>query len=96
MCWMCKDCLHKNGSSLIGLPIRVWWTDDAVFYCGIIDAFDSFSCIHRVCYDDDEWEFVDLSAEPYIVGIPDNFDVVVPDRKWTAGTNTTRSSARTR
>lgn len=70
-CWICKDCLHDNdnGPALVGLPIRVWWTDDAVYYDGFVDAFDTFSHVHRVNYEDGEWEFVDLGSEPYILGL---------------------------
>lgn len=56
---------------MVGCPIRVWWPGDAVYYDGTVDAFDTFSLLHRVNYDDGEWEFVDLSAEPYVVAIPE-------------------------
>ena len=66
-CWLCKDCVYSRGEELVGKNIRVWWPGDAIYYNGMIDAFDSYSCLHRVVYVDGEWEFVDLSAEPYVL-----------------------------
>ena len=88
-CWQCNDCVRTNGCDLIGCPIRVWWTGDEVYYDGIVDAFDAFSLLHRVNYDDGEWEFVDLTAEPYVVAISE-------EKRRVKGSQSARSPTRRR
>mmetsp|Transcript_3685 Transcript_3685/g.3836 ORF Transcript_3685/g.3836 Transcript_3685/m.3836 type:complete len:206 (-) Transcript_3685:116-733(-) len=38
-----------------------------MFYKGIVNAYDKLSGKHRVLYDDGEWEFIDLCAEPVLI-----------------------------
>lgn len=63
---MCPDCLQLEGSSLIGRSIKVWWADDQAFYKGHINYFDKISGLHRILYDDGQWEFLRISAEPFV------------------------------
>jgi hypothetical protein len=63
---MCPDCIQLEGSSLIGRNIKVWWTDDQAFYKGHINYFDEISGLHRILYDDGQWEFLRISAEPFV------------------------------
>jgi hypothetical protein len=65
--WFCPHCIKKRGADLVSLEIKVWWLQDAVYYEGRVDAYDTFSGTHRIQYVDGEWEFVDLRFEPYIV-----------------------------
>jgi hypothetical protein len=65
--WLCAGCLRAEGAALVGCPVKVWWTDDEVFYEGAVGAFDSFSGAHRIKYADGEWEFVNLASEPYVI-----------------------------
>ena len=67
--WMCPDCIVTLGSELLGRRVLVWWADDKVLYPGTIDAYDAASARHRVLYEDNEWEFLNLSAEPVIMSI---------------------------
>ena len=55
----------------------MWWKDDAQYYCGSVNAFDSVSGKHRVLYDDDEWEFIDLGVEPVLTDMMPAFVTAV-------------------
>lgn len=66
--WICPDCIVEQGSSLAGTEVNVWWHDDALAYRGVIDVYDQASQCHRVLYDDNEWEFVNLAIEPCAFG----------------------------
>ena len=48
---------------------QVWWPEDKQYYTGVLNAYDAVSGKHRVLYDDGEWEFLDLSAEPTLVDL---------------------------
>jgi len=50
-------------SSSIGRRVAVFWPEDATWYPGVVDAFVEESSLHRVLYDDGEWEFLSLDAE---------------------------------
>ncbi len=65
--WFCPDCVEYLKSELIGLYVLVWWADDKALYGGKIDAYDFNSSRHRVVYDDGEWEFLNLIAEPVVM-----------------------------
>lgn len=65
--WLCSTCLSRARENLVGHEVQVWWQDDAQAYRGEIDAFDPVSGNHRVLYEDDEWEFVNLAIEPFVV-----------------------------
>lgn len=65
--WVCPTCLSKLKDKMVGLEVKVWWHDDAQSYRGVINAFDPVSGNHRVLYEDDEWEFVNLAIEPFLV-----------------------------
>ena len=47
---------------------------------GTIDAFDEASGTHRVLYEDNEWEFVNMAIEPVAFGSTEDF-VVAPAKK---------------
>ncbi|KAJ1425445.1 hypothetical protein B484DRAFT_480317 [Ochromonadaceae sp. CCMP2298] len=62
--WLCGACVHTVGPQLLDADVLVWWHDDRRPYAGRVDAFDATSRCHRVLYEDGEWEFVNLAAEP--------------------------------
>lgn len=48
--------------------MKIYWEDDQKYYEGIIAALDSEdSREHRIQYKDEEWGFVDISAEDYFL-----------------------------
>ena len=61
--WLCPGCVQDLACALIGTSVSVYWTDDATFYNGVINAFDEVTGAHRVLYLDREWEFLSLSNE---------------------------------
>jgi hypothetical protein len=65
--WLCASCVGRSGRRLIGKEVCVWWHDDLKAYRGVVNAFDEASGSHRVLYDDEEWEFVNLTAEPFVL-----------------------------
>ena len=73
--WLCPTCAHSEtiGDQVVGRAVKVWWKDDAQFYCGSVNAYDSVSGKHRVLYDDDEWEFIDLGVEPVLTEVTPPF-----------------------
>jgi len=58
---------------LIDERVQVWWDDDLTAYFGVINAFDKNSQCHRILYDDLEWEFINLGAEPLYIKRSENF-----------------------
>lgn len=42
---------------------------------GVIDAYDEASRCHRVMYEDEEWEFVNLAIEPVGFGSEQGFSL---------------------
>lgn len=71
--WLCAQCIAELGAALIGVEVNVWWHDDMGGYRGTIDAFDEVSQCHRVLYEDNEWEFVNLAIEPVMFGSENDF-----------------------
>ncbi|KAJ9549618.1 hypothetical protein OSB04_022161 [Centaurea solstitialis] len=55
----------KYDDSLVGLKVKVWWPEDEVFYDGVIESFDSKTKKHKVLYDDNEEEILDLKTEKW-------------------------------
>ncbi|XP_047329519.1 sister chromatid cohesion protein PDS5 homolog C-like isoform X2 [Impatiens glandulifera] len=53
----------KYNDSLVGSKVKVWWPDDAQFYFGVIDSFDSVKKKHKVLYDDGDEETLILKKE---------------------------------
>lgn len=59
-------CSPKVGKKVVGCRVAVWWQSDERFYPGTIEFFDGSSKtnagrrVHRVLYDDGEWEYVPL------------------------------------
>ncbi len=47
----------------------MWWKGDYQFYSGRIDAFDTFSGCHRVCYDDQKWEYVRIGCDIVVISL---------------------------
>lgn len=76
--WLCPQCVQELGNALIGVDVTVWWHDDAQCYRGVIDAFDEASQCHRVLYEDNEWEFVNLAIEPAAFGSAGDFVLPPP------------------
>ena len=64
--WACPECIcrHADSGHLMNRRIAVFWSRDQCFYGGVVDFYDVASQRHRVCYDDGEWAFEDLSVEP--------------------------------
>ncbi|XP_047329496.1 uncharacterized protein LOC124932852 isoform X4 [Impatiens glandulifera] len=52
----------KYNDSLVGSKVKVWWPDDAQFYLGVIDSFDSVKKKHKVLYDDGDEETLILNS----------------------------------
>lgn len=71
--WICGTCVEVLGGRLVGADVLVWWHDDKLAYRGTIDAYDEVSKCHRVYYEDDEWEFVNLTIEPACFGSLEEF-----------------------
>ena len=53
--------------------------EDSIHYEGSIDAFDQASGRHRVQYDDNQWEFLRLSDEGYLLHV--NSELLVQLKK---------------
>ncbi|XP_011082315.1 uncharacterized protein LOC105165116 isoform X2 [Sesamum indicum] len=51
------------GEELVSLRIMVWWPIDKTFYTGTVEAFDPLTKKHRIKYDDDEEEVLNLKKE---------------------------------
>jgi hypothetical protein len=67
-CWVCPECL-VNGiqERVLGMPVKVWWCDDAKYYDGWVESFDEVSKEHRINYADGEWEFLSLRTEEFLI-----------------------------
>jgi hypothetical protein len=63
--WFCPDCILEAADNLMNREVIVWWRNDDCSYHGVINVYDPDSQTHRVLYDDQEWEFLDLTKEPY-------------------------------
>ncbi|CAD7696632.1 unnamed protein product [Ostreobium quekettii] len=50
------------GTDTVGRRVAVWWNDDAMYYTGTVDAFDSQRGCH-IRYDDGDEEWLDLTQE---------------------------------
>ena len=79
--WLCASCVTTLGAALIGADVMVWWHDDTQAYRGCIDAYDEASQCHRVMYQDQEWEFVNLAIEPIAFGSAEDFVLPTPTRR---------------
>ena len=51
------------GDSIVGYAVRVWWPDDATFYGARVEEFDAERGEHRILYDDDTEEWLDMSRQ---------------------------------
>lgn len=49
--------------SAVGSHVAVYWTMDSQYYFGQVDGYDRESNMHRILYEDNEWEFVYLPHE---------------------------------
>lgn len=72
--WLCSDCLKKIGRALIGRTVQVWWHDDSQAYRGRVTEYDDSISCPCVSYEDDEWEFVNLAVEPFVLLEKENSD----------------------
>ncbi|KAL9169924.1 hypothetical protein ABFS82_04G110500 [Erythranthe guttata] len=48
---------------IVDARVKVWWPMDKAFYTGTVEAFDPLSKKHKIVYDDDEEEVLNLSEE---------------------------------
>lgn len=67
--WLCSDCL-RNPDFILNREVQVWWPDDVCSYSGILNAYDERSECYRILYNDDEWEFLYLSHEGFLIAFP--------------------------
>ncbi|TVU15334.1 hypothetical protein EJB05_38850 [Eragrostis curvula] len=51
--------------NLVGSRIKVWWSDDKMFYTGVIKSFNASSKKHKVAYDDGDVEVLLLKKEKW-------------------------------
>ncbi|XP_012852705.1 PREDICTED: uncharacterized protein LOC105972312 isoform X2 [Erythranthe guttata] len=51
------------GEEIVNVRIKVWWPMDKTFYTGTVESFDPSTKKHKIRYDDDEEEVVDLKEE---------------------------------
>ncbi|KAL6495811.1 hypothetical protein OROGR_030374 [Orobanche gracilis] len=51
------------GEEMINARVMVWWPLDKTFYTGTVEAFDPLTKKHKIKYDDDEEEVLDLREE---------------------------------
>ena len=60
---------------LVSCAVRIWWSGDDRYYEGVLKDYDSLSGRHRVQYSEDEWEFLRLSGEGFVIRIiPDELE----------------------
>lgn len=55
----------KYDDSLVGLKVKVWWPKDKIYYDGVIESFDSKNNTHKVLYEDNEVEILNLKREKW-------------------------------
>ncbi|XP_024995527.1 microtubule-associated protein futsch-like isoform X2 [Cynara cardunculus var. scolymus] len=55
----------KYDDSLVGLKVKVWWPEDKTFYDGVIESYDSKTYKHKVLYEDNEEEILNLKKEKW-------------------------------
>ncbi|GFQ02791.1 DNA mismatch repair protein msh6 [Phtheirospermum japonicum] len=53
----------EYGEEMVSARIKVWWPLDKTFYTGTVEAFDPLTKRHKIKYDDDEEEVLNLSEE---------------------------------
>ncbi|KAL6563130.1 hypothetical protein OROHE_005717 [Orobanche hederae] len=51
------------GKEMVNARVMVWWPLDKTFYTGTVEAFDPLTKKHKIKYDDDEEEVLDLREE---------------------------------
>ncbi|PIN03366.1 hypothetical protein CDL12_24107 [Handroanthus impetiginosus] len=51
------------GEELVNARISVWWPLDKTFYTGTVESFDPLTKKHKIKYDDDEEEILNLEEE---------------------------------
>ncbi|EPS60314.1 hypothetical protein M569_14490 [Genlisea aurea] len=63
-----KSASEKDyGQNMVKTRIMVWWPLDKTFYTGTIESFDPETQKHKIVYDDDEEETLDLKTERWEV-----------------------------
>ncbi|KAL2533993.1 Tudor/PWWP/MBT superfamily protein [Abeliophyllum distichum] len=55
--------VKSYGEELVGVKIQVWWPMDKTFYPGIVDSFDPLTKKHKIIYEDDMEEVLNLTKE---------------------------------
>ncbi|WJX16216.1 hypothetical protein P8452_06279 [Trifolium repens] len=66
--------IKKNGQSLVGQRVKVWWPEDNEFYKGVVDSFYSSSKKHKVSYDDGDEEVLNFDDEKWEIVEDDDDD----------------------
>uniref|UniRef100_A0A7S1G3S2 Uncharacterized protein n=1 Tax=Bicosoecida sp. CB-2014 TaxID=1486930 RepID=A0A7S1G3S2_9STRA len=68
--FFCDSCLThvKKGTAILGWRVLVWTSAWGEWRAGTVDAFVSGACRHRVVFDNDTWDFYDLTDVPLAPG----------------------------
>ncbi|CAN0888181.1 Sister chromatid cohesion protein PDS5 homolog C [Linum grandiflorum] len=53
------------GEDIVGLRVRVWWPQDRTFYEGTVESYDSTKKRHKVLYDDNEEENLNMAKQKF-------------------------------
>uniref|UniRef100_A0A7N0U2S9 PTM/DIR17-like Tudor domain-containing protein n=1 Tax=Kalanchoe fedtschenkoi TaxID=63787 RepID=A0A7N0U2S9_KALFE len=59
------DLSDIDGPSLIGRRVEVYWPDSRRWFRGRVKTFDHQKLVHKVDYDDGDWERLDLKNEVF-------------------------------
>ncbi|KAK7272977.1 hypothetical protein RIF29_14022 [Crotalaria pallida] len=51
------------GDSLVHSRIKVWWPMDKMYYEGVVESYDPVKQKHKIVYDDDEVEVLNLNRQ---------------------------------
>ncbi|XP_047320329.1 sister chromatid cohesion protein PDS5 homolog D [Impatiens glandulifera] len=54
-----------HNQNLVGVRVKIWWPQDAEYYEGVIDSFDSVTKNHTVLYNDGDMETLTLGDEKW-------------------------------
>ncbi|CAN1164926.1 Sister chromatid cohesion protein PDS5 homolog C [Linum perenne] len=53
------------GEDIVGSKVRVWWPQDRKFYEGKVHSYDSIKKKHKVIYDDDDEENLNMAKQKF-------------------------------
>ncbi|XP_047321603.1 sister chromatid cohesion protein PDS5 homolog C-like isoform X2 [Impatiens glandulifera] len=60
-----ESCQDGHNENLVGVRVKIWWPQDAEYYEGVIDSFDSVTKNHTVLYNDGDMETLTLGDEKW-------------------------------